>query len=143
MPPALAGSGGSGAVRSLGRVVRGADRGRGLLDDDLTIGGHRDGRAVVLLVKADRLIAELLVVVEAGPCGDQLADDHVLLETAQTVDLAGDGGLGEHPGGLLEGRCREPRGGVESGLDQAEQHGLSDGRLAGLAQRPWPGRLYL
>src|ERR1700694_3885700 len=54
------------------------------------------------------LLALLLVVVETGSGGDQLADDHVLLETAEAVHLAADRGFGEHPGGLLEGGRREP-----------------------------------
>src|SRR5207245_6765154 len=56
----------------------------------------------------ERLLAQLLVVVEAGPGGDQLADDHVLLQTTQPVDLAGNRGFSQHPGGLLEGRGRQP-----------------------------------
>src|SRR5450759_3115775 len=71
-----------------------------------------------------RLLALLLVVVQPGPGRDELADDHVFLQAPQPVDLARDGGLGQDAGGLLEGRCRKPRGGVERGLDQAEQHGL-------------------
>src|SRR5713226_1325794 len=80
------------------------------------------------------LLALLLVVVEPGPGGDELADDDVLLEPAQTVHLAADRGLGEHAGGLLERRRRKPRGGVQGGLDEPEQHGLGGGRLAALRQ---------
>ena len=39
----------------------------------------------------------------ARPGRDQLADDHVLLEADQVVLGAVDGGLGQHPGRLLEG----------------------------------------
>src|SRR6266849_9001903 len=47
------------------------------------------------------------VVAEPGPGRDEPAHDHVLLEPAQVVDLAADGGLGQDPGGLLEGRGRD------------------------------------
>ena len=43
----------------------------------------------------------------AGPGRDELADDDVLLEPDQVVLGAVDGGLGEHPGRLLEGRRGE------------------------------------
>src|SRR5450759_5829698 len=89
----------------------------------------------LLLEDPRGLLSLLLVVVEPGPRGDELADDHVLLEAAETVDLAGDCGLGQDARGLLEGRCRKPRGGVQRGLDQAEQHGLRRGWLAALRQR--------
>src|SRR5258706_11329890 len=55
-----------------------------------------------------RLLARLLVVVQPGPGRDELADDHVLLEASQAVHLAADRGFGEHTGGLLEGRRRQP-----------------------------------
>src|SRR5688500_6653313 len=51
-----------------------------------------------------------------GACRDELADDHVLLEPDQVVLGAVDGGLGQHPGGLLEGRGGEERARVERGL---------------------------
>ena len=47
-----------------------------------------------------------------------------------------DGGLGEHPGRLLEGRGREERRRVERCLRHAEEHGLGGGRLAALGQDP-------
>src|SRR5690242_17152993 len=97
----------------------------------------------LLLEDPRRLLPLLLVVVKPRPGGDQLADDHVLLQAAQTVDLARDRCLGEHPGGLLEGRRREPRGRVQGRLDQAEQHGLRGGGLAALRQRPRVGLLVL
>src|SRR4030088_3481178 len=55
------------------------------------------------------LLPLLFVVVEPGPGGDELADDHVLLQAPQPVDLARDRGLGQDARGLLEGSCREPR----------------------------------
>src|SRR5439155_1294724 len=82
----------------------------------------------------ERLLAQLLVVVEAGPGGDQLADDHVLLQTTEPVDLARDGGFGQHPRRLLEGCRRQPARRVERGLDQAEQDGLRHRRIAAFRQ---------
>src|ERR1700686_2628208 len=82
----------------------------------------------------ERLLAQLLVVVEAGAGRDQLADDHVLLQTAQPVDLAGDRRLGQRPGRFLEGRRRQPARRVERGLDQAEQDGLRDRRIAAFGE---------
>src|SRR3984893_4846544 len=71
------------------------------LVDDLAAG--RGNRLRELREHLERLLAELLVVVEPGPGGDQLADDYVLLQAAQPVDLAGDRCLGQHPGRFLEG----------------------------------------
>ncbi len=45
-----------------------------------------------------------------------------------------DGGLGEHPGRLLEGGRGEEAGGVERGLGHAQQDGLGRGGLAALGQ---------
>ena len=47
-----------------------------------------------------------------------------------------DGGLGEHPGRLLEGRRGEERRGVERRLRHAEEHRLGRRRLAALGQDP-------
>src|SRR5665213_2299555 len=134
------GGGGRNLLGEGGRLH--TEAGRGELDlvavgTVCVVGGERrqgSGR-LLLLVEARGLFAELLVVVQAGPGGDQLADDHVLLEAAQLVDLPGDGCLGEHPGGLLEGGRGEPRGRVESGLDEAQQDGACDGGLATFAER--------
>src|SRR5712692_1156344 len=90
-----------------------------------------------------RLLALLLVVVQPGPGRDERADDHVLLEPSQAVYLAADRGFSEHAGGLLEGRRRQPRGGVQRRLDQAEQHGLGGCGLAALRQRPGVALLVL
>src|SRR5438067_7014693 len=76
------------------------------------------------------------VVVETGPGRDQPADDHVLLQTAQLIGLAGDGRLGQHPGGLLEGGRRDEAVGRQRRLGDAEQHGLGGGRTLALAQHP-------
>src|SRR5258708_472908 len=97
--------------------------------------GQRHQVDRLLFEDPGRLLPLLLVVVEPRPGGDELADDDVLLQAAQPVDLARDRGLGQDARRLLEGSCREPRGGVQRGLDQAEQHGL---RRCG----PTPGRGY-
>src|SRR5690606_15316778 len=52
---------------------------------------------------------EVLIHVGARSRRDQLADDHVLLETPHEVRLALDGSIGQHPRGLLEGSGRQPR----------------------------------
>src|SRR6266852_2415260 len=82
----------------------------------------------------ERLLAQLLVVVEAGPGGDQLADDHVLLQATEPVDLSRDRRLGKDTGRLLEGCRRQPARRVERGLDEAEQDGLGHRRVAALRQ---------
>src|SRR5437016_2092704 len=82
----------------------------------------------------ERFLAQLLVVVEDGPGGDQLADDHVFLQATEPVDLARNGGFGQHPRRLLEGCRREPAGRVERGLDEAEQYGLRHRWIAAFRQ---------
>ena len=56
-----------------------------------------------------------------GARRDQPADHHVLLEAAQVVALARDGGLGEHPGGLLERRRGDEGFRRQRSLGDAEQ----------------------
>ena len=63
------------------------------------------------------------VLLHAGPGGDQLADDDVLLQPDELVAPALDGRLGEHPGGLLEGSRREPRVGRQRRLGDAHELG--------------------
>src|SRR5579862_9991960 len=55
---------------------------------------------------------------------DQLADDHVLLQAEETVDLALDRGVGQHLRRFLEGGGREERLGCERGLRDAEDQRL-------------------
>src|SRR5690606_7613299 len=74
------------------------------------------------------LAAALVVVGQAGAGRDQAADDDVLLEAAQGVAGASDGGLGEHAGGLLERRRRQERLGRQRGLGDAQQDRLEPGR---------------
>ncbi len=69
------------------------------------------------------------VALQAGGRRDQLADDHVLLEPVEAVDLALQRGVGEHLGGLLEGGRRQERVGVQRRLGDAEDDVLELGRL--------------
>src|SRR3954463_13115781 len=55
------------------------------------------------LSRLDRLDLQSAVVLQAGGRRNQLADDHVLLQTHQAIPLALQGSVGEHLGGLLEG----------------------------------------
>ena len=57
------------------------------------------------------------------------------------IDLAPHGGLGEHLGGLLEGRCRDERFRRERSLGDPQQQGLGQGRLLVLLGHAQVGRL--
>src|SRR5262245_8468912 len=72
----------------------------------------------------DRLDLELAVPLEAGGGRDQLADDHVLLQAAELVDLALEGRVGQHLGRLLEGGRREERLGGQGRLRDPQDQGL-------------------
>ena len=78
-----------------------------------------------------RLIATLAQPVHhgAGAGRDQPADDDVLLEAVERVDLAVDRRLGEHARRLLERRRRDERAGLQRGLGDAEQHRMRGRRL--------------
>ena len=71
---------------------------------------------------------------DLSACRDELADDHVLLETEQLVDLAADSGLGQDSRGLLEGGGGEEALSVQRGLGDPEQDGLRGRGLAALGQ---------
>src|SRR5437867_5192635 len=71
---------------------------------------------------------DLPVTLETGRGRDQLADDHVLLQAEQAVDLPLDRGVGEHLRRLLEGRCREERLGRERRFRDPEDQRF-EGRL--------------
>ena len=129
-------TGDGGREREIGRlVVRGA--GLAVLEERVVLaaevveglaGEGLEGRPpLALLARGD-------VRRRARPGRDELADDDVLLEADQVVLGAVDGGLGEHPGRLLEGRRGEEARGVERGLGHAEEHGLGRGRLAALGE---------
>src|ERR671937_1069754 len=84
----------------------------------------------------DRLLRHLLrradldrpVLLQTGRGRDQLADDHVLLQAEQPVDLALDRGIGQHLRSLLERGRREERLRRELGLRDPEDQRL-EGRL--------------
>src|SRR6478735_8195629 len=80
------------------------------------------------------LLARRHVRRRTRPSRDELADDDVLLETDEVVLGAVDGGLGQHPGRLLEGGRREEARRIERCLGHAEQDGLGRRRLATLRQ---------
>src|SRR5205814_8103986 len=71
---------------------------------------------------------DLAIALEAGRRRDQLADDHVLLQAEQTVDLALDRSVREHLRRLLEGGSGEERLGRERCLRDPEDQRLV-GRL--------------
>ena len=71
-----------------------------------------------------------------GPGRDELADDDVLLEAHEAVGPALDRGLGEHPGGLLERRRRQPRVGGERRLRDSHELGTTLGRTLALLDEP-------
>ena len=74
---------------------------------------------VALFLTALQILTHLR---ETGTCGDELTDDDVLLQTGQRIDLALDGGLGQHAGGLLEGGGRQEGLVCQSSLGDAQQH---------------------
>src|SRR4029450_5440976 len=70
------------------------------------------------------------VALEPGGGRDQLADDHVLLQAGQAVDLALERGVGEHLRRLLEGGGGEERVRPERRLRDAEDDLLELRQLA-------------
>ena len=56
---------------------------------------------------------------------NEAADDDVLLQPFQSIRFAVHGGIGEHPGGLLERSRRDEGLGLEAGLGDAKQHRLT------------------
>ena len=88
------------------------------------------GGEVVALEQADvvdpagerlgRLDLDRAVALEARGRRDQLADDHVLLQAGEAVDLALERRVGEHLGGLLEGGRRQERVRRQRRLGDAE-----------------------
>src|SRR4029078_7423910 len=69
------------------------------------------------------------VVLQARRGGDELADDDVLLQAEQPVDLALDRRVRQHLRRLLEGSGREERLRGERGLRDAEDERLEPGLL--------------
>src|SRR3989441_7848561 len=74
------------------------------------------------------------VVREPGARRDQATDDHVFLQPAEVVGLAGDRGLRQHARGLLERSRRDEAVGRERRLRDAEEHGLGRRRALALRQ---------
>ena len=58
---------------------------------------------------------------QAGAGGDQLTDQHVLLQANQVVDLALNSGIGQDLSGLLEGGGGQEGIGSQSGLGDTQQ----------------------
>src|SRR5215467_13701348 len=99
------------------------------------------GRGLLLALLEDERVAlagDLAQPVHhgAGARRYQAADDDVLLEAFERVDLAVDRGFGEHARGLLERRRRDERARLQRGLGDAEQHRMADGRFLALFGRP-------
>src|SRR5437588_4087830 len=69
-------------------------------------------------------------MVEASACRDDVTHDHIFLKAAQVIDSRPSGGLGQHPGGVLEGSGAQEALGFERGFGNTEQHRLRFGRLA-------------
>src|SRR5579875_1620416 len=62
---------------------------------------------------------DLAVILHAGASGDEAAHDHVLLQAAELIYLAIDGGFGEHARSLLEGCGGDERIGRKRSLGDA------------------------
>src|SRR5215213_2448095 len=100
------------------------------------------GRQVVALEQADvvdpagerlgRLDLDRAVALQARGRRDQLADDHVLLQAREAVDLALERGVREDLGGLLEGGRRQERVRRQRRLRDAEDDLLGLGALLAL-----------
>src|SRR5437764_1130009 len=95
----------------------------------LGVAGHR---VHLLLGLLGRLDPDVAVLADAGTSRDELADDHVLLEADQRVAARVDRRVGQYPGGLLEGRRRQPRLGGQRRLGDTHEHRTAGGRLATL-----------
>ena len=53
------------------------------------------------------LATSCLVVSQSGTGRDQAPNDDIFLKTPKVITAAAYRGLGEYPGSLLEGRCRD------------------------------------
>jgi len=71
---------------------------------------------------------------QASACGNQAADDDVLLQATQCVALAHDGGFGQHARGFLEGRGGDEAVGGQAGLGDAQQQVVEGGGHLAVAQ---------
>ena len=70
------------------------------------------------------------MVVEARARWDDVTHDHIFLEPTQVIHLGAGCRLGEHAGGVLEGRSAKEALGLQRSLRDTEQDGLGLGRLA-------------
>src|SRR5215213_8402419 len=121
----------------LGGVERGAEA-----LEPLAVVEAELGRQVVALEQADvvdpagerlgRLDLDRAVALQARGRRDQLADDHVLLQAREAVDLALERGVREDLGGLLEGGRRQERVRRQRRLRDAEDDLLGLGALLAL-----------
>ena len=59
-------------------------------------------------------------VAEAGAGGNQVAEDHVLLEADEVIGAAGEGRFGEHLRGFLEAGGRDEAGALHGRLGDAQ-----------------------
>lgn len=66
----------------------------------------------------------VFVLLNARACRYELADDNVFFEAHEGIYLVLYGRIGEHPGSLLEGGCRQERIGRQRRLGNAEKHAL-------------------
>src|SRR6185436_943467 len=99
--------------------------------------GHFIRHHRLLLSRALGLVGERLHAVvarDAGPRRDQATHDDVFLQADQAIDLAVDGGFGEHLGGLLKRRRRDEALGREARLRDAKEERLRDSRLSALRE---------
>ena len=71
----------------------------------------------------------LLVGVEAGAGGHEVAENHVLFQPEQLIDLAGQGRFGQHLGGFLEAGGRDEAVALHGRLGDAEQLRAGGGHL--------------
>jgi hypothetical protein len=94
---------------------------------------------LALFLQAHVAVASELAVFPqraAGASRDETADDDVLLEALERIDLALDRRFREDAGGFLEGRRREERAGLQRGLGDAQQDARALGGLtSGLDRR--------
>src|SRR4051812_4006101 len=70
------------------------------------------------------LLFDKAALVETRTSRDEMADDHILFQTAEVVDRAGGCRFDEHSGRLLEGGRRDERLGGERSLRDSEENWL-------------------
>lgn len=103
--------------RPAGRQHRWPHRSPGCSTDPHTTGWCTPQRGLL-----GGLHRDVAVAVDTGTGRDQLADDHVFLQTVELIAAAVDRRIGQHASGLLERRRRQPRVGGQRRLRDAHQH---------------------